>query len=135
MRAGNLRRKGTSSSAGSMSPVSETAEESATPITDNDSDSGRSGSGSLDGEMECGDSQTTASGSWGAIGSDRPSSRQKATRGSVDSAASEGESNSFANVFKNGAARAAKEQEQADGQRKAPRLVLTSVEKRKTSLN
>lgn len=135
MRAGNLRRKGTSSSAGSMSPVSETAEESATPITDNDSDSGRSGSGSLDGEMECGDSQTSASGSWGAIGSDRPSSRQKTTRGSVDSAVSESESNSFANVFKNGAARAAKEQEQAGTQRKAPRLVLTSVEKRKTTLN
>lgn len=135
MRAGNLRRKGTSSSTGSMSPVSETAEESATPITDNDSDSGRSGSGSLDGEMECGDSQTSASGSWGAIGSDRPSSRQKTTRGSVDSAVSETESNSFANVFKNGAARAAKEQELAGAQRKAPRLVLTSVEKRKTTLN
>lgn len=135
MRAGNLRRKGTSSSAGSMSPVSETAEESATPITDNDSDSGRSGSGSLDGEMECGDSQTSASGSWGAIGSDRPSSRQKTTRGSVDSTVSESESNSFANVFKNGAARVAKEQEQAGSQRKAPRLVLTSVEKRKTTLS
>lgn len=135
MRAGNIRRKGTSSSAGSMSPVSETAEESATPITDNDSDSGRSGSGSLDGEMECGDSQTSASGSWGAIGSDRPSSRQKTTRGSIDSAVSENESNSFADVFKNGAARAAKEQEQTGAQRKAPRLVLTSVEKRKTTLN
>ncbi|KAK0387447.1 hypothetical protein NLU13_5759 [Sarocladium strictum] len=135
MRAGNIRRKGTSSSAGSMSPVSETAEESATPITDNDSDSGRSGSGSLDGEMECGDSQTSASGSWGAIGSDRPSSRQKTTRGSIDSAVGENESNSFADVFKNGAARAAKEQEQTGAQRKAPRLVLTSVEKRKTTLN
>lgn len=135
MRAGNLRRKGTGSSTGSMSPVSETGEESATPITDNDSDSGRSGSGSLVGEMECGDSHTSASGSWGAIGSDRPSSRQKTTRGSVDSATSESETNSFANVFKNGAARYAKEQEQAGGQRKAPRLVLTSVEKRKTSLN
>lgn len=135
MRAGNLRRKGTSSSAGSMSPVSESAEESATPITDNDSDSGRSGSGILDGEMECGDSQTSASGSWGAIGSDRPSSRQKTTRGSVDGSVSESESNSFAEVFKNGAARTAKEQEQAGAQRKAPRLVLTSVEKRKTTLN
>lgn len=134
MRAGNLRRKGTSSSAGSMSPVSETAEESATPITDNDSDSGRSGSGSLAGEMDCGDSQTSASGSWGAIGSNRPSSREKISRSSADSAASDSESNSFANLFKNRAAHA-KEQEQANGQRKAPRLVLTSVEKRKTALN
>jgi hypothetical protein len=128
VRAGLERRKGTGSSCGSMSPVSETAEESSTPITDNESDSGRSGSGSLAGDMECPSSRTSASGGWGAIGSDRPSSRQKA-RKSVDSvgsiASSEGETSSFANVFKNGALRAAKGQESADGQRKAPRLVLT----------
>ncbi|KAM5352689.1 hypothetical protein ACJ41O_005411 [Fusarium nematophilum] len=125
VRAGLERRKGTGSSCGSMSPVSETAEESSTPITDNESDSGRSGSGSLAGDMECPSSRTSASGSWGAIGSDRPSSRQKA-RKSVDSvgSVSDGDS-SFANVFKNGALRAAKAQETADGQRKAPRLVLT----------
>ena len=128
VRAGLVRRKGTSSSCGSMSPVSETAEDANTPITDNESDSGRSGSGSLAGEMECTSSRTSAS-SWGAIGSDRPSSRQKA-RKSVDSVSSansgcESETSSFANVFKNGALRAAKAQESADGQRKAPRLVLT----------
>ncbi|KAI1040657.1 hypothetical protein LB505_006495 [Fusarium chuoi] len=129
VRAGLERRKGTGSSCGSMSPVSETAEESSTPITDNESDSGRSGSGSLAGDMECPSSRTSASGSWGAIGSDRPSSRQKARKSvdSVDSVASntESENSSFANVFKNGALRAAKAQDSADSQRKAPRLVLT----------
>ncbi|KAJ4267604.1 hypothetical protein NW762_003714 [Fusarium torreyae] len=129
VRAGLERRKGTGSSCGSMSPVSETAEESSTPITDNESDSGRSGSGSLAGDMECPSSRTSASGSWGAIGSDRPSSRQKARKSvdSVESIASnaESENSSFANVFKNGALRAAKAQDSADSQRKAPRLVLT----------
>ncbi|KAJ6437221.1 hypothetical protein O9K51_10192 [Purpureocillium lavendulum] len=137
VRAGLERRKGTGSSVGSMSPVSETAEESITPITDNDSDSGRSGSGSLAGELECASSRTSASGSWGAIGSDRPISRQK-TRGSVDSITSNGgvptaeaDNGSFADVFKNGALRATKAQDAADGQRKPSRLVLTSVERRK----
>lgn len=131
VRAGLERRKGSGSSSGSMSPVSETAEESTTPITDNDSDSGRSGSGSLAGEIECGAARVSTAGGWGAIGSDRPGSRQK-IRGSVDSnSGCESDSNSFADVFKNGALRASKAQEAADGQRKAPRLVLTSVEKRK----
>jgi hypothetical protein len=137
VRAGLVRRKGTGSSTGSMSPVSETAEEATSPITDNESDSGRSGSGSLAGEMESSSSRTSASGSWGAIGSDRPSSRQKGRKsmesvGSVTSSC-ESENSSFANVFKNGALRATKEQESSDSQRKAPRLVLTSVEKRKTT--
>ncbi|KAI9163001.1 hypothetical protein HJFPF1_04598 [Paramyrothecium foliicola] len=137
VRAGLVRRKGTGSSAGSMSPVSETAEEATSPITDNESDSGRSGSGSLAGEMESSSSRTSASGSWGAIGSDRPSSRQK-TRKSMESIGSvtsscESETNSFANVFKNGALRFTQAQEPSDSQRKAPRLVLTSVEKRKTT--
>lgn len=134
VRAGLERRKGTGSSAGSMSPVSESAEDSTSPITDNESDSGRSGSGSLIGELECTSSRTSASGSWGAIGSDRPSSRQK-TRDSVDSATSvsESETSSFANVFKKGALRASQSQDSTDGQRKAPRLVLTSVEKRKAT--
>jgi hypothetical protein len=137
VRAGLVRRKGTSSSAGSMSPVSETAEDAAsTPITDNDSDSGRSGSGSLAGEMESSVFKTSTRGGWGAIGSDRPSSRQKG-RKSIDSVGSmssacESDSNSFADVFKNGALRAAKAQESADGQRKS-RLVLTSIEKRKAA--
>ncbi|KAI1283978.1 hypothetical protein F5Y07DRAFT_95895 [Xylaria sp. FL0933] len=132
MKAGLVRRKGTGSSCGSMSPVSETAEEVGTPLTDNESDSGRSGSGSLSGDAEpsLASSRTSASGSWGAIGSDRPSSRQKSRR-SVDSQASTGEGdNSFASVFKHGSQRQAKVDGQT-GQRKAPRLVLTSAEKRK----
>lgn len=139
VRAGLERRKGTSSSTGSMSPVSETAEGSYSPIFDDDSDSGRSGSGSLIGEEECNSSRTSASGSWGAIGSDRPSSRSKA-RGSVESIGSnspvplgEAESSSFANVFKKSALRATKAQEAVGTQRKAPRLVLTSVEKRRAT--
>ncbi|KAI0537263.1 hypothetical protein GGR58DRAFT_354104 [Xylaria digitata] len=132
MKAGLVRRKGTGSSCGSMSPVSESAEEIGTPLTDNESDSGRSGSGSLSGDAEpsLASSRTSASGSWGAIGSDRPSSRQKSRR-SVDSQASTGEGdNSFASVFKHGSQRQAKVDGQP-GQRKAPRLVLTSAEKRK----
>jgi hypothetical protein len=135
MKAGLVRRKGTGSSCGSMSPVSETGEEVGTPLTDNESDSGRSGSGSLSGDAEISlaSSRTSASGGWGAIGSDRPSSRQKSRR-SVDSQASTGESdNSFASVFKHGSQRQAKAEGQT-GQRKAPRLVLTSAEKRKSSI-
>jgi hypothetical protein len=136
VRAGLARRKGTGSSTGSMSPVSETAEEATSPITDNESDSGRSGSGSLIGELESSSSRTSASGSWGAIGSDRPSSRQKARKsiesiGSVTSSC-DSENNSFANVFKNGSHRSAQASDSVDGQRKA-RLVLTSGEKRKTT--
>ncbi|KAI2638661.1 hypothetical protein GGS26DRAFT_580526 [Hypomontagnella submonticulosa] len=131
-KAGIVRRKGTGSSCGSMSPVSESAEEVGTPLTDNESDSGRSGSGSLSGDAEpsLASSRTSTSGSWGAIGSDRPGSRQK-SRKSVDSLSSAGESEgSFASVFKNGPQRLGKT-ESADGQRKAPMLVLTSAEKRK----
>ncbi|KAI0836579.1 hypothetical protein F5Y06DRAFT_272844 [Hypoxylon sp. FL0890] len=132
VKAGMVRRKGTGSSCGSMSPVSESAEEVGTPLTDNESDSGRSGSGSLSGDAEpsLASSRTSTSGSWGAIGSDRPGSRQK-SRKSVDSLSSVGESEgSFASVFKNGSQRTGKT-ESTDGQRKAPMLVLTSAEKRK----
>jgi hypothetical protein len=135
VRAGLERRKGSGSSSGSMSPVSESADESATPITDNESDSGRSGSGSLSGDMECSGAATT--GAWGAIGSNRPNSRQNARKSvdsvSSDTSACESEtSSSFASVFKHGAQRATKAPEAVDGQRKAPMLVLTSAEKRKT---
>ena len=133
VKAGLERRKGTGSSCGSMSPVSECAEELATPLTDDESDSGRSGSGSLSGDAEpsLASSRTSTSGSWGAIGSERPGSRQK-TRRSHESLNSACESDgSFASVFKNGAQRPGKE-ELADGQRKT-RLVLTSADKRKSS--
>lgn len=138
VRAGLERRKEARSS-GSISPISESAEELVeTQVTDNDSDSGRSGSGSLvDGDdAECSlPSSRTSTGSWGAIGSDRPSSRQKVARDSVASASSSDsesgrDSGSFASVFKN-ANRTPKAGEITEGQRKAPMLVLTSAEKRK----
>ncbi|PHH54796.1 hypothetical protein CFIMG_007741RA00001 [Ceratocystis fimbriata CBS 114723] len=123
VRAGLVRRKGTSSSTGSMSPVSETAEEADTPITDNESDSGRSGSGSLAGDAESRVNTRSPPSGWGAIGSDRPNSRSK-DRKSENCV----EDHSFAGIFKN----AGREVEGQD-QRKAPMLVLTSAEKRKTT--
>jgi hypothetical protein len=133
VRAGMERRKDARST-GSTSPVSESAEELVeTPLTDNDSDSGRSGSGSLvdHDDAACSlPSSRTSTGSWGAIGSDRPSSRQKVDRSSLDNTSdSEAAPGSFASLLKS-ANRGAKT-EAVDGQRKAPMLVLTSAEKRK----
>ncbi len=137
MRAGISRRQVTATgSSGSISPISESAEEAATPLTDDDSDSGRSGSGSLNGDdVECSlPSSRTSTGSWGAIGSDRPGSRQKA-RQSVDSLSatsdSEATNGSFADVFKSAAKTPSAE---GTGQRKAQMLVLTSAEKRRSGI-
>jgi hypothetical protein len=125
-------------SSGSMSPVSETGEVTFSVSSDNDSDSGRSGSGSLSGRPSLGSARTSAH---GAIGSNRPSSRQKEhsldrksiasvesnfTTASMESASVGG---SFAAVFKNGS----KKPEPFEEKRKAPMLVLTSAEKRKSS--
>lgn len=141
MRAGFERRKVTgTSSTGSISPISETAEDA--PLTDNESESGRSGSGSLNGEdvEPSVPSSRTSTGSWGAIGSDRPSSRQKARKaadsissGSGDETASNG---SFASVFKRNGRTSGRTSVSPDshGQRKAPMMVLTNAEKRKTGL-
>jgi len=141
VRAGMERRRAPGSS-GSMSPVSETGEVTFSVSSDNDSDSGRSGSGSLSGRPSLGSPRTSAH---GAIGSNRPSSRQKEhsmerkSIASLDSAfttasvsSDEGTSvgGSFAAVFKNGG----KKPEVKEVQRKAPMLVLTSAEKRKSSL-
>jgi hypothetical protein len=135
--AGRERRK-EARSPGTVSPISELHEEPGTPVSDNDSVSVRSGSGSLvvDDDAECSlPSSRTSTGSWGAIGSDRPSSSQKVNRDSVDSNNSSDaevdkeENNSFASVFKK-ANRVAKA-EKVEGQRKAAMLVLTSAEKRK----
>lgn len=131
VRAGLERRKDARST-GSASPISESSGELVeTPLTDNDSDSGRSGSTSLIDHEDAGSSlpsSRTSTGSWGAIGSDRPSSRQKLDRSTTDST-SDNETGSFASLLKT-ANRAAKA-EVADAQRKAPMLVLTSAEKRK----
>jgi len=135
VRAGLERRKDARST-GSISPISESTEEIVgTPLTDNDSDSGHSGSGSLvdHDDAECSlPSSRTSTGSWGAIGSDRPSSRQKLDRSSGDNASdSEGsrEPGSFASLLKS--VNRDVKTEVSDGQRKAPMLVLTSAEKRK----
>lgn len=136
VRAGLERRKEARSS-GSVSPISESTEELVeTPMTDNDSDSGRSGSGVLidRDDAECSlPSSRTSTGSWGAIGSDRPSSRQKRERGSIDGVPSDGEGSrepgSFASLLKT--SNHGVNAEPVQGQRRAPRLVLTSAEKRK----
>jgi hypothetical protein len=142
VRAGLERRKEARSS-GSISPISEGVEEPElveTPMTDDTgSDSGHSGSGSLvdADDAECSlPSSRTSTGSWGAIGSDRPSSRQKVDRNSLDGASSSDnesgqEPGSFASLLKN--VNRASKAENSDGQRKAPMLVLTSAEKRKVA--
>lgn len=142
LRAGFQRRTGSGpNSPGSISPISETAEEAQSPLSDNESDSGRSGSGSLNGEeVEASlPSSRTSTASWGAIGSDRPSSRQNTRKsaGSVSSASGDetASNGSFASVFKrNGRSGRSPATPEGQGQRKAPMLVLTSAEKRKNGV-
>ncbi|QSZ33038.1 hypothetical protein DSL72_002623 [Monilinia vaccinii-corymbosi] len=138
VRAGLERRRAPGSASGSISPVSEDGEISFSN-DDNDSDSGRSGngSGSLSGRPNLPSSRTSQH---GAIGSNRPSSRQDSFEVksvvSVDSFTAESVSGdeqiggSFAAVFKNGG----KKPETVDVQKKAPMLVLTSAEKRKGAM-
>jgi type II secretory pathway pseudopilin PulG len=138
VRAGMERRRAPGSS-GSMSPVSPENDIVFSVSSDNDTDSVHSGSGSLSGPPAHGSPRTSVH---GAIGSDRPSSRQKQHSAvpqkkmstdsytSVSSAGSEenlSASDSFAAVFKNGG----KKPEVNEAQRKAPMLVLTSADKRK----
>jgi len=142
VRAGMERRRAPGSTgSGSMSPVSETGEITFSVSSDNDSDSGRSGSGSLSGRPTLGGSRTSAH---GAIGSDRPSPRHKGhslerkSVASIDSnfttasVSDEGSAvgGSFAAIFKNGG----KKPEAKDGERKSSMLVLTSSEKRKSPM-
>lgn len=133
VRAGMERRRAPGSS-GSTSPVSPEHDVVFSTCSDNDSDSGHSGSGSLSGRPTHGSPRTSVH---GAIGSDRPSSRekdlsierQKAVSSTASVASDEGlsSSGSFAAVFKNGG----KKPEVTDFQRKAPMLVLSSADKRK----
>jgi len=142
VRAGMERRRAPGSAgSGSMSPVSEAGELTFSASSDGESDSGHSGSGSLSGRPSLGSPRTSAH---GAIGSNRPTSRQnersleRKSVTSVDSnfttasVSSEGSAigGSFAAVFKNGG----KKVEIIDVERKAPMLVLTSAERRKNSL-
>jgi hypothetical protein len=141
VRAGLERRRtpgSGSGSAGSITPISEQGEITFSISSDNDSDSG-TGSSSLSGPSL--DSSRTSA--HGVIGSDRPSSRQKERsqeRNSVDSnfttasVSSDEETSvggSFAAVFKNGAKKAEGTEPE---RRKAPMLVLTSAEKRKSAI-
>jgi len=133
VRAGMERRRAPGSgSAGSITPISESGEITFSVSSEDDSDSGRSGS--LSGGPSLNSSRTSLH---GAIGSDRPSSRQKnhpqeleSSIGSDDGISYDG---SFAAVFKN----AGKKPEMPEPERrKGPMLVLTSAaEKRKSSIN
>lgn len=139
------RRRGPgSASVGSMTPVSEAGEVTFSMSSDNDSDSGRSGSGSLSGRPTSGSSRNSFH---GAIGSDRPSSRQKLrerssermsvnshyTTASISSDDEVANGGTFAAVFKNGGKKP--ENNKENEPRKAPMLVLTSAaEKRKSSV-
>jgi len=136
VRAGLERRKEARSS-GSISPISEDNEEPElvqTPVSEHGSDSGHSGSGSLvdgdDAESSL-PSSRTSTGSWGAIGSDRPSSRQKLERSPDSTSDNESgqDAGSFASLLKN--ANRLSKADNVDGPRKAPMLVLHSAEKRK----
>ncbi|RKF73300.1 putative transcription initiation factor iif subunit alpha [Golovinomyces cichoracearum] len=123
---------------GSLSPASEVGE-IAFAATDNDSDSGKSGSGSLTSRPALGSPRTTIH---GAIGSNRPSSRQNRrflerksivsldssyTSASVsgDEGISLGEN--FAAVIKNGKSLA----DVGGTNKNAPKLILTPADKRK----
>lgn len=139
VRAGMERRRAPGSS-GSTSPISPEHDIVFSVSSDNDSDSVHSGSGSLSGPPARGSPRTSLH---GAIGSERPSSRQKQHAApqkkmstdsytSVSSAGSEespSAGDSFAAVFKNGG----KKPEVNEVPRKAPMLVLTSADKRKNA--
>lgn len=136
-----LERRRAPGSVGSMTPVSE-AGEMILSIPDHDSDSERSGS--LSGRPTPGSSRTSFH---GAIGSDRPSSRQKQreqssermsveshyTTASISSDEETANGGSFAAVFKNGG-RKTPVMRASHQPRKSPMLVLTTsaAEKRKT---
>lgn len=137
VRAGLERRRAPGSgSTGSISPISETGELTFAASSGEDSDSGRSGSGRLSGRPSMGSLRTSIH---GAIGSDRPSSRQKnhlaeSNDTAPTTASTSGDEGpqicSFAAAFKHGG----KKPEVEQAQRKAPMLVLSSIEKRKSSV-
>ncbi|KHJ34342.1 putative transcription initiation factor iif subunit alpha [Erysiphe necator] len=138
VRAGIERRRVPGSTgSGSISPASDAGDVTFS-VTDNDSDSGRSGGGSLSSRPTLGSPRTSIH---GAIGSNRPSSRQNSRfmeRKSIASLNSSYTSTSvsgdecsslggnFAVVVKNGRKGYSDENE-----KKAPMLVLTPAEKHK----
>ncbi|KAI1004188.1 hypothetical protein K3495_g4017 [Podosphaera aphanis] len=139
VRAGIERRRAPGSTgSGSASSVSEIGEVSLS-VTDNDSDSGRSGSGSLTSRPALGSPRTSIH---GAIGSNRPSSRENSRSlerksvASLDSSytsatVSSDEGNviggKFASIFRGDQ----KKFESTEAKSKAPKLILTPAEKLK----
>ncbi|KAF2185696.1 hypothetical protein K469DRAFT_575112 [Zopfia rhizophila CBS 207.26] len=134
VRAGIERRGVRSGSNGSMTPVSET--EMSFPLSDNDSDSVHSaGSGSLSGKPSIGSLRAAAN---GAIGSERKELKERSRdRTSVDGCYTANSVSSDEGASVGGGLveiRVEEPKQQSGERRKMPMLVLTSAEKRKSSM-
>ncbi|KAF2452158.1 hypothetical protein P171DRAFT_20374 [Karstenula rhodostoma CBS 690.94] len=127
VRAGVGRRTQRPGSAGSTSPVSET--EMSFPLSDNDTDSVRSaGSGSLSGKQSIGSLRAAAN---GAIGSERKASKERSRDRTVDRSYTANSISSDEGVAVGGSLVEIRVEEQ---RQRMPTLVLTSAEKRKSSM-
>ncbi|EKG20551.1 hypothetical protein MPH_02078 [Macrophomina phaseolina MS6] len=120
VRAGIERRGVRSGSGGSGTPVSEA--DMSFPISDNDSDSVRSGS--LSGKPSIGSLRAAAS---GAIGSERKASKERLRERT-------GSDGWTANTMSSDEEIVEVVTEESKGRKKTPMLVLTSAEKRKSSM-
>jgi hypothetical protein len=127
VRAG-MGRRGPRSGSGSVSPDSENF-----PSSDNDSDSVRSGgSGSLSGKPSIGSLRAVAN---GAIGSERQASKERSTdRASVSRSYSANSVSSDDGASIGGGLVEVRSGEQFVERRSTPKLVLTGVEKRKSTM-
>ncbi|KAF2838394.1 hypothetical protein M501DRAFT_1011941 [Patellaria atrata CBS 101060] len=134
VRAGIERRGVTRpSSHGSMTPVSETDMNFSLSNSDNDSDSVHSGHGSLSGRMSMGSLRAAAS---GAIGSERKASRERLRNGSGDSYTANSVSSDEGYAVGGGLVEVRVEEPKSASadRRRMPLLLLTSAEKRKSSM-
>ncbi len=140
VRAGLGRRRAPGGSTGSISPISETGEFqfAASASSGDESDGGRR-SANLSGRSSLGSLRTSIH---GAIGSERPSSRNasrevdtRPTTASTSASASDCEKEVQQPVISSfAAAMKAKQEVRVMGNRRAPMMVLTSAEKRKTGM-
>lgn len=127
VRAGVGRRTQLPGSAGSTSPVSET--EMSFPLSDNDTDSVRSaGSGSLSGKQSIGSLRAAAN---GAIGSERKASKERSRDRAADRSYTANSVSSDEGASVGGGLVEIRVDEQ---RQRMPKLVLTSAEKRKSSM-
>lgn len=127
VRAGVGRRTQRPGSAGSTSPVSEA--EMSFPLSDNDTDSVRSsGSGSLSGKQSIGSLRAAAN---GAIGSERKASKERSRDRTVDRSWTANSVSSDEGAAIGGGLVEIRAEEQ---RQRMPKLVLTSAEKRKSSM-